>query len=498
MVLLDQIVDILKLPKASSSLSFQELCQDTKRLGPDDLFVVLPGETFSSSSLIQQALACGAKAILTDDPFLPDSSPVPLITVPCVWEALEKIHPLFYPQLPRHRVGVTGTNGKSSVVGLLHQLWTLAGIPNASIGTLGLSTSPQLISSFVLEERTTLSGLLLSQIFRACAKQNIQNVAFEVSSHALAQNRIRPLTVEMGIFTSFSQDHLDFHQTLHHYWEAKCRLFTQYTQRYALLFNRLPYQHLLEPLCNGLEVLYFGAEAGKVSDGRNATYHILRQQDLGQLVRFSIEGYQWESFIPLLGGFQMGNLLVALCAFHLLGGSLPTLVPYLSQVVSIRGRMEYVGSCSGAPVYVDYAHTPEALEQALLALKPYVRGKLGLVFGCGGQRDKAKREAMGLIAQRYGDWVIVTDDNPRKEDPAQIRKAILSACTKGVEIVPREKAIFQALKALGPGDIALIAGKGHECVQILGDEVRPFSDHEWIREYLGQKKGEDGSSFLHA
>lgn len=479
MVLFADIVQALKIPPQDRPLAFDHLCHDTRWLGPDDLFIVLPGSNFSAEDLIGKAFRAGAKAVVADISF-EDSR---LIKVPDVKKALQSLIPLFYPRSPYHRLAVTGTDGKTSTTHLWQQLWALIGVSSAAMGTMGISSSIELSCPF--PDLTTPSYLTFCRIFDELAARDIQHVSFEASSHALDQGRLDSLSAPIGIFTSFSQDHLDYHKTLEQYWQAKCHLFTRHISQTALLFNGLHRHEDLAQLCHHLSVMYYGPKAKAVPYAMNATYEILPSSSIhGHQVNFHIGPHLWESWIPLVGEFQIANLLAALCAFYLQNGSLESLIPLLGELKPIRGRMDYRGHYNGGDIYIDFAHTPEGLVNVLKALRPYTRGKLGLIMGCGGQRDQTKRSLMGHIAHTYADWVIITDDNPRYEDPEAIRKDILGSCPKGQEIFPREKAILWGMKALEPGDVLLIAGKGHEEVQIIGNERKKFSDHTWVEELL--------------
>lgn len=489
MVCIEKLLQALNLSANISNLSFTNLCHHTRQLGPNsylsDLFIAIPGKNYSSKDLVQKALEYNPKAIITDDnSSCYDQINCPVIVVPNVRDAVKILCPIFYPILPDHIVAITGTNGKTSVACLLHQLWQLEGTPNAIVGTLGVISSPSLPNTFSYDSLTTPEAITLYDILNECVQQKINHVAFEASSIAVDQDRIAPLKAHLGIFTNFAEDHLDYHRNLDNYLKAKKRLFTDYVSEQALFFHEVLDADILGYTSKNLKTFCYGLENSNFLGC--FTYKILSQQEGGQFVRFTFGEKQWNSFIPLIGEFQIRNLLAALCAFYLRGGDLDCIIPNLLKLGPIKGRLEYVGRYNDSNIYIDYAHTAEALKQALISLRPYTKGKLVVVFGCGGQRDQNKRQIMGAIANQYADFVIVTDDNPRNEDPASIRKSILSNCPKGIEIARRETAISVGMKNLCAGDILLIAGKGHETTQTVGTESVFFSDHVWVHSYLSK------------
>jgi UDP-N-acetylmuramoyl-L-alanyl-D-glutamate--2,6-diaminopimelate ligase len=484
-VTLSKVLSALGLPPLSQEVWFTGVCQDTQLCQPDDLLIVRPGHQHACEEILQKAVLSCVKYLVTDHPSFPDTPGILCLRVPDISKTLAPLYALFYPDLPRHRVGITGTDGKTSVTQFLMQLWEMSSLNYCTIGTLGIRSFPDIKGAFSFPGMTTPSGGILYQILSACLKQKIDHVVFEASSHALVQSRIAPLKISTAIFTNFSQDHLDYHKTMDEYWQAKCQLLTAHGCTHAVLFNQLSPERLL-PLCKEKEIspLFFGPETTRVPGHLNATYRLLGPKGLGQRVRFSLPGAEWESTIPLRGEFQIQNLLAALSAFFVEGGELGSVIPHLREVKPVLGRMEYVGSYNEAAIYVDYAHTPDALKKALVALRPYVQGHLGVVFGCGGDRDTGKRPLMGKISDELGDWTIITDDNPRSEDPRAIRADIKKGCPHAIEVECRKQAISQALHKLRPGDILLVAGKGHETTQIIGHKVLPFSDQALIRSLI--------------
>jgi UDP-N-acetylmuramoyl-L-alanyl-D-glutamate--2,6-diaminopimelate ligase len=490
MVSLQAVLKTLDLPfqESSAQHAFQDLVSDPRTGTPQDLFILLPSAKRSSAMLFQTAFSRGATAFITEDAALCAQKEAFFIHVASVQKALMYLCPLFYAPFPDHLVAVTGTNGKTSVTHLLHQLWKLAHIPSAALGTLGLISSCPLPFAYPkIGPGTTPSAPALHKILGACVQHGIQHVAFEVSSHALTQNRLTSLCPSLRIFTSFSQDHLDYHGSMSAYWDAKCRLFRQedgHSSWQAILFQGLPHFEALLSLCKaqGVSPIVYGPKEASLPKGMtlSATY----QRMDAQRVSFTCMGYAWESHLSFIADFQLENLLAALCAFSLSGGQLERIIPSLSLVVSPPGRMEHVGSFRDAPIFVDYAHTPEALAFVLAALRPKTVGKIGVIFGCGGEREHEKRKAMGAIAEQLADWIIVTDDNPRHEDPHLIRQEILSGMTHHhhvQEIFPRQEAIHQGIQTLHPGDCLIIAGKGHELTQEIKGETFSFSDVECVQ-----------------
>jgi UDP-N-acetylmuramoyl-L-alanyl-D-glutamate--2,6-diaminopimelate ligase len=253
---------------------------------------------------------------------------------------------------------------------------------------------------------------------------------------------------------------------------------------FALIHNSIPISLSdQERLAPSVSVIRYGHSSQAIDGAVNATYRIVDTSDQGQLVAFDVMGHQWECMIPLLGTFQISNVLGALTAFLCSGGNLDRVIPALSNLKPLLGRMEHICSHNGGQIYVDYAHTPQGITLALQALRPCTKGKLGVIFGCGGDRDRSKRPLMGAAAAMYSDWIIVTDDNPRSEDPADIRQHILVGCPNAQSIAPRQEALRQAIACLQPGDCLLVAGKGHETTQIIGNHVLPHSDQECVRRY---------------
>lgn len=371
---------------------------------------------------------------------------------------------------------VTGTAGKTSVCDLVLQLWTLLGLKGASIGTLGIR------SEYVFEELsflTTPSRDHLNEYRKQIEESDVENVILEASSHGLKQNRLGDLKVDVGVFTNFSHDHLDYHKTLEDYLESKQLLFSQHLKKdgIAVINADIPEFEIIKK--NLSSFFSFGYL-------ESATLCILSAKPAhnGQIVSFTYKNETYEVCVPLIGTTQLYNVLTAISVLLVQTISIDKILTVIPLVKPIPGRLECVGTYNKASVFVDYAHKPEALEKVLLDLKQNCTGKLYVVFGCGGDRDTQKRPMMGRIAETLADVVIITDDNPRTEDPTVIRKSILEKCPKGKEIEGRKVAIEYALSQLSENDILLIAGKGHEDYQIIGTTKYSFSDVEVVKDYI--------------
>jgi UDP-N-acetylmuramoyl-L-alanyl-D-glutamate--2,6-diaminopimelate ligase len=392
----------------------------------------------------------------------------------------------FYPQQPESLVAVTGTNGKSSVVHFVRQLAAYAGVQAASMGTLGVQASRNLTMPDI-PKLTTFDAISFHQVLWAMAQQGITLTALEASSHGLDQCRIHGARLKAAGFTNVTQDHLDYHRTMEAYVNAKARLFTQVLPKgaTAVLNQDSPAAAALIDLCHARsqQIITYSVH------GARAALSATNLAFMPQGITFTL-GYEGRTFpnltLPLVGGFQLENVLCALGLLMGCGFVLEGLLPHVNRLTPVEGRMAHVADYHGAFVYVDYAHTPDALAHVLGALRAHCAGRLHVVFGCGGDRDATKRPLMGAIAAQHGDVVYITDDNPRTEEPAAIRASIKAACPKGREIPNREEAIHEALEELKPGDILVIAGKGHEDGQIIGSVVHPFNDAAVVNHYIAR------------
>ena len=383
----------------------------------------------------------------------------------------------YFAPYPDTVVAVTGTNGKTSTVEMTRQMWRMLGRRSASIGTLGVTTSDDQVKTGL----TTPDIVTFLNNMAGLERMGISHVAYEASSHGLDPYRAEGVPLAAAAFTNFSRDHLDYHPSMDSYFEAKMRLFDEVIEpgKTAVVWtdDARSKQVIDRAKRRGLELVTVGR--------KGETIKLLEQSPspLGQTLRIEHGGREHRLALPLIGAYQASNVMTAAALVLATGGEWSAVFSAMGRVSPVRGRLERaVISRAGTPVYVDYAHTPDALEAAIAALRPHVNGKLITLFGAGGDRDTGKREPMGEVAARLSDVVIVTDDNPRSEDPAKIRAAIMTGAPQAIEVAGRRDAIARALEMAADGDIVLLAGKGHETGQIVGNEVFPFDDALVARE----------------
>jgi UDP-N-acetylmuramoyl-L-alanyl-D-glutamate--2,6-diaminopimelate ligase len=470
---------------APSDPEITGISADSRQVKPGFLFAALRGTLRDGRAFAQDAAAKGAVAILTDDPAalaLDDESRhrIAIVADANPQRLLALIAARFYPRQPATIAAVTGTNGKTSVVHFTRELWAATGRTAASLGTLGF-VSPQGRRPGAL---TTPDPVALHRDLAALAAAGVEHAAIEASSHGLAQFRLDGVRIAAAAFTNLTRDHLDYHGDMAAYRAAKERLFSELLPPggAAVLNADSPEFAHLAALCRqrGDRIIAYGGAA--VADLR-----ILDRQlrPFGQRISAALFGARHEVDLPLVGAFQAMNALTALGLVVATGVALDEALPVLPHLPGVPGRLQFIGeTASGAVAFVDYAHTPDALETMLQALRPHAAGRLLVVFGAGGDRDRGKRPLMGKVAAKFADRVYVTDDNPRGEDPAAIRRAILAGVPDAVEIGDRRRAIAAAIGDLHRGDILVIAGKGHETGQIVGAEVLPFDDAAIAREAL--------------
>jgi UDP-N-acetylmuramoyl-L-alanyl-D-glutamate--2,6-diaminopimelate ligase len=461
------------------------LSLDSRRVEPGYLFAALPGTRTDGRRFIDDAVAQGAVAVLTADPASYEAltrrePPVTIVGDANPRRRIARIAARFYRPQPETVAAVTGTNGKTSVAVFTRQLWQGLGRPAASLGTIGI-VAPGFSRSGSL---TTPDPVTLHSELNALAQSGIDHVAIEASSHGLDQFRLDGLRPKAAAFTNLSRDHLDYHRDMADYRAAKSRLFTDLLPRDGAAVLNLDDETASElaPQCarRGQRVIGFGRN-------QRADLRLIaaRPNVMGQELSLALFGQPHDVAVPLIGEFQAMNVLAALGLVLATGAELGPTLALLPSLAGAPGRMERVGTHpSGAPVLVDYAHTPDALGNALGALRGHVKGRIVAVFGAGGDRDAGKRPQMGAVARRLADIVIVTDDNPRSENAAQIRRAILEACPGGIEIGDRAEAVRRGLAMLRAGDALLVAGKGHETGQIVGARTLPFSDSAVVRAAL--------------
>jgi UDP-N-acetylmuramoyl-L-alanyl-D-glutamate--2,6-diaminopimelate ligase len=473
-----------------ADLEIVGLTADSRQVKPGFLFAALRGAQQDGRAFAAEAVERGAVAILTDDRAALNLDAdarhrVAIIADPNPHRRLALLAARFYPRQPHTIAAVTGTNGKTSVVHFTREIWGALGHPSASLGTLGL-VSPAGRRSGAL---TTPDPIALQRDLAELAAQGVEHVAIEASSHGLAQYRLDGVAVSAAAFTNLSRDHLDYHGDMESYRAAKQRLFAELLPRdgTAILNADSPEFAGLAALCRerGQRVIAYGAAAA-------AELRLLARKPSrnGQHISLLLFDKAFDIDLPLVGEFQAMNVLAALGLAVATGTRLSDAAAVLPRLSGVPGRMQRVGeTASGAVVFVDYAHTPDALATVLTALRPHAEGRLAIVFGAGGDRDRGKRPLMGQVATEGADLAYVTDDNPRSEAPAEIRRAILAGAPHAIEIGDRSEAIAAAISELRRGDILVIAGKGHETGQIVGGTVLPFDDALVAREAIAAAGG---------
>jgi len=468
-----------KLPEGLSRVPITGLAADSREVKPGYLFAALPGVKTDGTRFIAQALERGAAAILMPRGAKGATNSAAIIEDSDPRRRLALIAARFYGLQPKTAVAVTGTNGKTSVAAFVRQLWAGQGFKAASLGTVGVVTP----SGTKILKHTTPDPIELHAILAALAKEGVTHLALEASSHGLQQRRVDGVTLAAGAFTNISRDHLDYHASFEDYFAQKLRLFTELLPQGAIAVVDVDSEAGLRVAAvseaRGLKLLSVGRA------GKNLRLVSAELDGFGQTLVIEHDGKQYRVRLPLVGAFQASNALVAAGLALATGASAATILPMLASLQGARGRLDLAGTArGGAPIFIDYAHTPDALAKALDALRPYVENRLLVVFGCGGDRDKGKRPEMGKIAVAKADLAIVTDDNPRSENPAAIRSQILNAAPGAIEIGDRALAIGEAISRLERGDVLLVAGKGHETGQTIGATVIPFSDHDAVEAAL--------------
>jgi len=466
--------------KGGGDTGITGLSVDSRKTRPGHLFAALPGTRVHGAEFIQYALRMGAAAVLTDPEgarlahdVLFENPDVALVVTEDPRAALACAAALFYRRQPRVMVAVTGTNGKTSVASFTRQIWQLLGFEAANIGTTGVEGAYAAPASHTTPEPITLHELLADM-----ATHGVTHAAMEASSHGLAQARLDGVHLAAAGFTNLSQDHLDYHASLDDYFDAKAGLFTRVLPEDGVAVINTDDERGRE-LVKRAEAR--GQSVLSVGHGKDCDLHITNHRfgATGQELRFHWRHKPHMVRLNLLGGFQADNVMLA-AGLCIAAGTEPEAVfDSLESLATVRGRMQLAAKRdNGAAVFVDYAHTPDALATALQAMRPHVMGRLIVVFGAGGDRDTTKRKAMGEAAAQHADVAIVTDDNPRSETPAAIRAMVMEGCPEAYEVGDRAEAILRGVDMLEPGDALLIAGKGHETGQVIGDDVLPFDDAE--------------------
>lgn len=459
---------------AIDTIGVEGLSADSRLIKPGFVFAALKGVQSDGTLFVVDAISRGACAILADHAFQQECN-VPVIRTKNPRRGLAQMAAHFYSKQPSTIAAVTGTAGKTSVASFLRQIWDHAGEKAASIGTVGVVSPVETVYGSL----TTPDPVVLHQTINRLAHGGVTHLALEASSHGLDQSRLDAVRISIGAFTNLGRDHMDYHESVEDYFDAKMRLFDTLLPDGAPAIVDLdsPYgEKACERARNaGCVPLAVGTKGEAI--------RLLSVERDGFCQRLSLDfGKGAQSvLLPLVGTFQVSNALVAAGMALASGIESDVICEALAGLKGEAGRLEFAGTTkTDALVFIDYAHKVEALENVLDALRPYADGQLIVVFGAGGDRDPGKRPLMGKVASDKADKVIITDDNPRSEDPVHIRHMILSAVESGVEIADRERAIFQAIEEAKAGDVVVIAGKGHETGQIVGDRVLPFSDHEVV------------------
>ena len=448
---------------------------DHRKVERGSIFGAFKGAVFDGADFIPNAVERGAVAVVARPEARVER--VPHLSDPQPRRLFAELAAKFYAPYPDTVVAVTGTNGKTSTVEMTRQIWRMSGHRSASIGTLGVTTSDDQVKTGL----TTPDIVTFLHNMAGLDRMGISHVAYEASSHGLDQHRCEGVTLAAAAFTNFSRDHLDYHETMEAYFEAKMRLFDELLApgRPVVIWADDPKSDEVIERCTARrhQVLTVGR--------KGETIRLVDQSPtaLGQALQIEHGGKPYRLALPLIGAYQASNVLTAAGLVLATGGKWESTFSAMQRVAPVRGRLERaVISRGGVPVYIDYAHTPDALEAAIAALRPHVDGRLITVFGAGGDREQGKRPQMGAVATRLSDVVIVTDDNPRSEDPARIRSAIMAGASGATEVPGRREAIAEAIRIAREGDIVLVAGKGHETGQIVGDKVLPFDDALVARE----------------
>ena len=474
-----RLSDLGLTARAGRDPALSGVTADSRAVRAGMLFAALPGTAVHGATFIAAALEQGAAAVLTDAEgarlaaeALAETD-VALVVAEDPRAALACAAALWFGAQPEVMVAVTGTNGKTSVATFTRQIWAALGHEAINIGTTGIEgawTAPS--------GHTTPDPVTLQKLLAAAAAGGVTHAAMEASSHGIDQRRLDGVRLRAAGFTNLTQDHLDYHGTMERYFAAKAQLFTRLLPEDGIAVVNLDGAKGSEmaelALDRGLRVLTVGK-----GQGADLQIAATRPDATGQEVRYLWQGRAFQTRLALIGAFQAENVAVAAGLAIAAGDAPEAVLAVLPRLTGVRGRMQLAATRrNGAAVYVDYAHTPDALETALTALRPHVMGRIVVVFGAGGDRDRTKRPLMGAAAKAHADVLYVTDDNPRTEDPASIRAAILAACPEAHEVGDRAEAILRAVDALLPGDALLIAGKGHESGQVVGTDIYPFDDVE--------------------
>ncbi len=474
-----KLSDLLEHNGDAAKVEIVGLSADSREVRPGFLYAALRGARHDGTAFIDEAVSHGAVAVLAPPGVRIASPNAYLVTDNNPRRRLSFLAARFFGAQPETVVAVTGTNGKSSVADFVRQIWSRNGRKAAALGTLGVSgAEPDENGSLTTPDPITLHQMLLD-----LRDRGIDSLVLEASSHGLSQYRLDGVTLRAAAFTNLTRDHLDYHDTFEDYLFAKLRLFGELLPPHAIAVLNADTE-CYEDVSN----ICWARGQRILSVGRDGDLRIvsLTPSANGQQLEISYEGQNYQIALPLIGEFQASNALIA--AGLAIASGVPSEKAFgaLSTLEPVRGRLELAAHHpNGAGIYVDYAHTPDALENVLSALRPHTAQRLHIVFGCGGDRDMGKRALMGEVASRLADCVIVTDDNPRGEDAGAIRREIMSACPGATEIADRANAIEVGVAGLSNGDVLVIAGKGHEQGQIIGDKIVPFDDVRAAKQAVG-------------
>lgn len=464
------------------NVAISSIATDSRAMEKGALFIAIPGVTADGTQYVPDALKNGAAALVLSQKTRSDIiATVPVMRVADIRATVSALAAAFYPEQPRYCLAVTGTDGKTSTADFARQIASLLGHQAASIGTLGLRSPHEECNLNFPPNNTSPEPILLHKTLQQLTSKAVEYVSIEASSHGLDQKRLDGLKLTAAAFTNLSRDHLDYHGTIEQYAAAKMRLFNSVlaSGKTAIINAEDAQAEALLKICKmrGITSKTFG----KMPDADYAIVNLAPHQNgLDALLR--LEGRDTAIALPLYGAFQLYNILAAYGLLRATGIAACDLIPLFAKLEGVRGRLERVAlhPC-GAPIFVDYAHTPAALENILKTLRYHTKNELHLVFGCGGDRDAGKRPEMGKVAAQYADNIVVTDDNPRSENAATIRAAIITAAKGSIEIGDRQEAIAYAVKNLQEGDVLVVAGKGHETTQIVGAQTHHFDDAEEIK-----------------
>jgi UDP-N-acetylmuramoyl-L-alanyl-D-glutamate--2,6-diaminopimelate ligase len=457
---------------APAGLRVYGVCADSRQSTTGFAFFAIPGTKADGAKFANDAVARGASVVVGEGERPADlDQKIPYVRVADVRRALSLAAARVFSRQPQTMVAVTGTNGKTSIASFVRQIWAALGEQAASIGTIGLVAPSGEVSGSL----TTPDAVSLHELLDRLAEAGVTHMAMEASSHGLDQKRLDGARLAAGAFTNLTRDHLDYHKTFDDYRAAKMRLFDTLLPSGAAAVADADEEDArnIEEIAKRRGLRYFGV--GRA--GKNLTLANAAIDGFAQRLEILADGKKHSVKLPLVGAFQVSNALVAAGLAIATGSDTAMVLAALENIKGASGRLELVGEKDGAPIFVDYAHTPDALENALTALRPYVKNKLAVVFGAGGDRDPGKRSLMGAAAAKYADQIYVTDDNPRSEEPAEIRRAILREARGATEIGDRTQAVREAIRNLKTGDVLLVAGKGHESGQILRDRTIPYTDH---------------------